>query len=232
MVGFCSGTIAGMVAATPSSGFLHPWASVITGVLSGALCNLATKVKHLVHIDDALDLFAEHAIGGIIGLILNAFFADSMIISLDGVSTTVQGGFLNRNWALLYKQICYVLAACAYVFVVTALIAKGVDMVPGLNLRAGPASEALGMDEVEHGEFATDYIELRRDFTAAPFVAYEPETPYSNGHAAPAAAGDRHGRPDLGIHDPVQHEKTEEKPQVKLASVSDSSDRHSEAGRG
>lgn len=45
MVGFCSGTIAGMVAATPSSGYLHPWASVITGVLAGALCNLATKGK-------------------------------------------------------------------------------------------------------------------------------------------------------------------------------------------
>lgn len=43
MVGFCSGTIAGLVAATPSSGFIKPWASVITGILSGALCNFATK---------------------------------------------------------------------------------------------------------------------------------------------------------------------------------------------
>lgn len=43
MVGFCSGTIAGLVAATPTCGYFHPWASVIAGVLSGALCNLATK---------------------------------------------------------------------------------------------------------------------------------------------------------------------------------------------
>lgn len=43
MVGFCSGTIAGLVAATPSSGFLRPWSSVIVGILSGALCNFATK---------------------------------------------------------------------------------------------------------------------------------------------------------------------------------------------
>lgn len=43
MVGFCSGTIAGLVAATPSSGFVYPWASVVVGTLSGALCNFATK---------------------------------------------------------------------------------------------------------------------------------------------------------------------------------------------
>lgn len=43
MVGFCSGTIAGLVAATPSSGFIHPWASLILGVVAGAICNFATK---------------------------------------------------------------------------------------------------------------------------------------------------------------------------------------------
>jgi flagellar biosynthesis protein FliR len=43
MVGFCSGTIAGLVAATPSSGYLRPWSSVVVGVLAGILCNFATK---------------------------------------------------------------------------------------------------------------------------------------------------------------------------------------------
>jgi Amt family ammonium transporter len=43
MVGLCSGSIAGLVAATPSSGFVHPWGAVIVGILSGALCNFATK---------------------------------------------------------------------------------------------------------------------------------------------------------------------------------------------
>lgn len=47
MVGFCSGTIAGLVAATPSSGYINPWASVVVGVLSGALCNLGTKSEWL-----------------------------------------------------------------------------------------------------------------------------------------------------------------------------------------
>jgi len=47
MVGFCSGTIAGLVAATPSSGYIHPWSSVVVGVLSGGLCNFATKSEAL-----------------------------------------------------------------------------------------------------------------------------------------------------------------------------------------
>lgn len=43
MVGFCSGTIAGLVAATPSSGYVHPWSSVIVGIVAGGVCNFATK---------------------------------------------------------------------------------------------------------------------------------------------------------------------------------------------
>lgn len=85
------------------------------------------------------------------GLILNGFFADSTIISLDGVNTTVPGGFMDHNYALLYKQICLVLAVVGYTFVVTALIAKVIDVIPGLGLRAGPVAEELGMDEVEVG---------------------------------------------------------------------------------
>ncbi|KAK7468614.1 low affinity high capacity ammonium permease [Stygiomarasmius scandens] len=195
MVGFCSGTIAGLVAATPSSGYVHPWASVIIGVLSGALCNFATKIKFLLRIDDALDLFAEHAVGGMIGLLLNAFFGTTDIISLDGVNSN-PGGFMDHNWKQLYIQFAYICAATAYSFVVTAAIAKGIDMIPGLHLRGTPESEKLGMDEIEIGEFATDYIELRRDFTDG-FA-----TPYNG--PLHFAAGDRHGHPETGLHRDLQ----------------------------
>ncbi|KAF8973539.1 ammonium transporter [Flammula alnicola] len=163
MVGCCSGTIAGLVAATPSSGFLKPWSSVIVGILAGGLCNFATKVKFLLRIDDALDLFAEHAVGGVVGLMLNAFFASSTIIKMDGVSNNIAGGWVDHNWKLLYMQFAYVMATCFYTFFMTALVAKTLDMIPGLRLRSTPEGEMVGMDEVEIGEFATDYIELRRD---------------------------------------------------------------------
>ncbi|KAK1755147.1 ammonium transporter [Echria macrotheca] len=166
LVGWCSGTISGLVAATPASGFITPWASIILGVVSGVVCNYSTKFKFLVGVDDALDVFAEHGVGGIVGLLFNAFFAADYIIGLDGVNTGVTGGFLNHNWRLLYVQIAYIVAACSYMFVVSAIIAKVIDMIPGLHLRASSEAELLGMDDDQHGEFAYDYVEVRRDYLA------------------------------------------------------------------
>ncbi len=104
-------------------------------------------MKFLFRIDDALDLYAEHAVGGIIGLLFNGFFAKSDIIALDGINTSVEGGWIDHNWKQLYKQFAYICAVCGYAFVVTAIIAKSVDMVPGLRLRASDEAEGLGMDE-------------------------------------------------------------------------------------
>ncbi|KAE9395929.1 ammonium transporter [Gymnopus androsaceus JB14] len=188
-----------LVAATPSSGYVHPWASVIIGILSGALCNLATKLKFLLRIDDALDLFAEHAIGGIIGLFLNGFFGTKEIISLDGVNTSTLGGFMDHNWKQLYKQFAYICATCSYSFFVTAILAKTIDMIPGLKLRTTPEDECLGIDEVEIGEFATDYIEIRRDVADGIFSA-------DSSSERPVAAGDRHGQPEVGLHHRQQNE--------------------------
>lgn len=166
LVGWCSGTISGLVAATPASGIITPWASIALGVVTGVVCNYSTKFKFVVGIDDALDVFAEHGVGGIVGLLFNAFFAADYIIGLDGVNTGVTGGFLNGNFRLLYVQIAYIVACCSYMFVVSAIIAKAIDMIPGLHLRASEEAELLGMDDDQHGEFAYDYVEVRRDYLA------------------------------------------------------------------
>lgn len=104
-------------------------------------------MKFFFRIDDALDLFAEHALGGIIGLLFNAFFATSEVIALDGVNTSIKGGWLDHNWKQLYIQFAYICATCGYTFVMTALIAKVIDVIPGLHLRASAAAEGLGMDD-------------------------------------------------------------------------------------
>ncbi|KAK2754909.1 ammonium transporter [Colletotrichum kahawae] len=166
LVGWCSGTISGLVAATPASGVITPWASIILGVVAGVACNFGTKIKFLLKIDDSLDVFAEHGIGGIVGLIFNAFFASGSIIGLDGVNVGLTGGWVDGNWKLMYIQIAYIVACCAYTFVMSALIAKAIDMVPGLGLRASEEAELLGMDDDQHGEFFYDYVEVRRDFLA------------------------------------------------------------------
>jgi len=83
---------------------------------------------------------------------------------LDGVNTSVVGGFLDSNWKQLYIQIAYIGAVVAYTFVVTALIVKSVDILPGLQLRSSEEGETLGTDDTEIGEFAMDYIEVHRHF--------------------------------------------------------------------
>lgn len=114
--------------------------------------HVSATAKFLLQIDDTLDLFAEHAIGGVIGLIFNGFFASQTIISLDEVNTSIVGGWVDHNWKQLYIQVGYVASVCGYTFVVTAILAKAVDLVPGLHLRTTPEGEALGLDEVEVSE--------------------------------------------------------------------------------
>lgn len=120
---------------------------------SDALCGeiniVCFSVKFYLHVDDALDLAAEHAIAGVVGLLANGFFGTSAIISLDGVNTSLTGGFLDSHWKQLYIQFAYICATVAYSFVVTALIAKTIDMIPGLQLRISEEGESLGVDEME-----------------------------------------------------------------------------------
>lgn len=123
-------------------------------------------VKFLIRIDDSLDVFAEHGIGGMVGLLFNGFFATGKIIGLDGVNTGAVGGFLDGRFVALGWQVAAIVSSCAYAFFMSALIAKIIDFVPGLHLRASEEAELLGMDDDQHGEFSYDYVEVRRDFLA------------------------------------------------------------------
>lgn len=163
MVGVCSGCISGLVAATPASGIIPLWASVILGIVSGIVCNFSTQIKYLLKVDDSLDVLAEHGIAGIVGLIFNGIFGSSTVIGYDGV-TDHAGGWIDHNWKQLYIQIVYILATAAYSCGVTFVICFVIDKIPGLNLRADYIAEEMGLDEYEIGEFAYDYVEVRRDF--------------------------------------------------------------------
>ncbi|EKG19441.1 Ammonium transporter [Macrophomina phaseolina MS6] len=165
-VGFCSGVIAGLVAITPGSGFVPPWAAVVFGVVGGAVCNYATKLKYFLRCDDALDIFAVHGVGGFVGNILTAFFAADYIAALDG-ATQIDGGWINHNWVQLGYQIADSVAGGAYSFGGTCIILAVLGFlgtwVPALRLRATEEEEILGIDDVEIGEFAYDYVELARE---------------------------------------------------------------------
>lgn len=155
-----------------------------------------TTVKYWIRIDDSMDVFAEHGVAGIIGLIFNALFGSDAVIGLDGVNVglenpttgTNQGGWVIHNYRQLYIQIAFIVASSAYTFVVSALIAYIIDKIPGLKLRASEEAELLGMDDDQLGEFAYDYVEVRRDY-----LAWTPQksVPHEDGHEIPHA--DRYG---------------------------------------
>jgi len=136
-----------------------------------------------------MDVFAEHGVAGIVGLIFNAFFGAGYIIGLDGVNTgIIAGGFLDSNFKQLYIQIAYVVACMAYSFVISAILAYGINYIPGLHLRASEEAELLGMDDDQLGEFAYDYVEVRRDYLAWTPAKDEPEKQEN-----PVEPHERHG---------------------------------------
>lgn len=182
MVGWCSGTIAGLVAATPASGYIPPWASVALGVTTGIVTNLATKIKYWIKIDDSMDVFAEHGIAGMIGLFFNGLFGATYIIGLDGVNTgLIPGGWIEQRWIQLGQQVAYIVACTVYAFGVSAAIAFIINKIPGLHLRASDEAELLGMDDDQLGEFAYDYVEVRRDYLAWT-ASNNPDMPQSERH--------------------------------------------------
>ena len=114
-----------------------------------------------------MDIFAEHAVGGIIGLVFNALFGANYIIGLDGVNTGLYaGGWLSHNYKQLYIQVAYICAVVGYSFTMSAILAFLINIIPGLHLRASDEAELLGMDDDQIGEFAYDYVEVRRDYLA------------------------------------------------------------------
>lgn len=136
---------------------------------AGIGCNYATQLKFLFGVDDALDIFAVHCIGGVIGNLLTGFFAADYIAALDGF-TVIQGGWLNRHWIQLAIQLADSVAGIAYSFVITSAILLTMHFiglkVPAMRLRVSEEEEERGIDDTELGEFAYDYVELTRDVLA------------------------------------------------------------------
>ncbi|CAG8440171.1 7198_t:CDS:2 [Dentiscutata heterogama] len=156
-LGFCSGVVAGLVAITPASGYVEAYSGAIFGLFAGICCNLAVKLKHLFDFDDALDVFAVHAVGGLVGNILTGIFASRRVFALDGLDHP--GGWIDGNWIQMGYQLANSGASIVYTFVVTYIILFVMDKIPGLSLRADLDSETKGLDESELGELAYYHVD-------------------------------------------------------------------------
>lgn len=131
-------------------------------MLGASFSNYATKVKFLLGIDDALDIFAVHGVGGLVGNICTAFFASKNMAALDG-TTRIDGGWIDHHWKQMGFQLADSFTGGLYSFTGTCLILTIMNMIPGLRLRASEDAEIVGIDDAEIGEFAYDYVELTRE---------------------------------------------------------------------
>lgn len=150
-VGLCSGAIAGLVGVTPAAGFVPIWAAFIIGIITAVGCNFAVDLKNLIKIDDGLDVYALHGVGGSIGCVLTGIFAADYVAALDG--TVIAGGWINHHWKQVGYQLAGMMAIIGWTCVVTAIILLVFDRIPFLRLRLHPDEEELGTDEVQIGEF-------------------------------------------------------------------------------
>jgi len=145
VVGAACGAVAGLVAITPASGFVGVGGALIIGLVAGGLCFSATLLRERIKVDDALDVFAVHGVGGTFGAIATGVFATAMV-------QPSYTGLLEGNGQQLVNQLVAVGATIAYAVIATFVIVKLVDLV--LGIRVTSESEAAGLDLSVHGEVA------------------------------------------------------------------------------
>ncbi len=146
VVGICTGAIAGLATITGASGFVGIPGALFIGIASSVLCFvMVAYVKPKLGYDDSLDAFGVHGVGGILGVVLTGVFASPFIQSN-------YSGAIYGNFHQLWIQLLAVGVIILFSGVGTFLIFKLTDLMVGV--RAHDKSEAIGLDETQHGETA------------------------------------------------------------------------------
>ena len=144
VVGAACGAVAGLVAITPASGFVTAGGALVIGLAVGGLCYSATLLRSYLKIDDALDVFAVHGVGGTFGAIATGVFATAAINAYPGL--------IDGNPGQVVTQLIAIGAIVAYAVIATFVIVKVTDLILGIRVKSD--EEELGLDIAVHGEVA------------------------------------------------------------------------------
>ncbi len=145
VLGAATGAIVGLAAITPAAGFVQPWVGIPIGAIAAMLSYYVMTWRSKANkIDESLDVFACHGVGGTWGIIATGIFATA------GVSGAK--GLIDGNWMQVPIQITAIAVIIAFAFSVTWLLAKLVDVTVGL--RVTKEEETVGLDISQHGERA------------------------------------------------------------------------------
>jgi Amt family ammonium transporter len=174
-VGAATGAVAGLVAITPASGYVRPWAALLIGVAAGFVCEVAVGLKYKLRYDDALDVVAVHGVGGALGALLTGVFATT------AVNPGGAQGLLGGNAGQVGRQAAAVGVTLLWSFLASLVILKLLDQVIGL--RVSEQEELAGLDFSQHAEAAYTLVEYGLAAApppappAAPTPARAPATP-------------------------------------------------------
>ena len=139
VLGIVTGMVAGLGTITPASGFISPSGALVVGVLAGTICYFSTQfIKRKLKIDDSLDVFPVHGVGGILGTLLAGIFVSA---DLGGVGYR-EGVTMVEQVGVQLLGIVVIIAWCA---ILTYLILKILDVVTGLRVNAEDETEGLDL---------------------------------------------------------------------------------------
>lgn len=144
VLGFCIGAVVGLVAITPGAGFVGIPQSIFIGVVAAIISNIAVYYKSKSKLDDTLDVFPCHGLGGIVGMLLTGVFASK------AVNVAGNDGLFYGNAAFFLTQLKAMAIAVAYSFTVSFLIFKFINFI--LPLRVSMEEEEMGLDATQHNE--------------------------------------------------------------------------------
>src|ERR1051326_7361567 len=154
VLGGISGSVAGLVAITPASGFVQPFPALLIGFAAGIVCYyMVTAVKSKFTYDDSLDAFGVHGAGGTVGALLTGVFATSLVndaLGKDASGHPLPLGLVDGKPGQVVNQLIGVLISWVLASVGTIIILKICDMITGI--RVSPEHEQEGLDLSLHGE--------------------------------------------------------------------------------
>jgi Amt family ammonium transporter len=150
VLGFCIGAVVGLVAITPGSGFVGVANSAFIGFIAAIISNLVCAWKAKSSLDDTLDVFPCHGVGGMVGMLLTGVFAHHSVNSVVGLDGTVNHQGLLYGGDLFGPQFIGMAIVVTYSFVVSFIIFKFINFI--LPLRVSVEEEEMGLDASQHDE--------------------------------------------------------------------------------
>lgn len=146
VLGFCIGAVVGLVAITPAAGYVGIPQSIIIGLVGAIVSNIAVSIKQKSKLDDTLDVFPCHGLGGMVGMLMTGVFASTKV---HGIAGGPEGLFYG-NPGFFFTQLKAMAIVVAYSFIVSYAIFKFINFV--IPMRVSESEEEEGLDASQHDE--------------------------------------------------------------------------------